>query len=140
MEKLIGSAVVGQSGGPTTAINASLVGVIRGCLSEINASGYITKLYGMKNGIEGFLKEEFYVLSDIFSEEEVVDFMDKVHRFLGLPLDSPIDIVAEPKIDGLGYSAVYQKGIFWHGATRGDGTVGEDITENIKTISDILCL
>lgn len=76
-------------------------------------------------------------LGDIFSDQEVVDFMDKIHRFLGLPLDSPIEIVAEPKIDGLGYSAVYQNGVFQHGATRGDGSVGEDITENLKTISDI---
>ncbi|MBE6446181.1 MAG: NAD-dependent DNA ligase LigA [Alphaproteobacteria bacterium] len=73
-------------------------------------------------------------LGDIFSDEEVVDFMDRIHKFLGLPPDAPIDIVAEPKIDGLGYSAVYQDGIFVHGATRGDGTVGEDITENLKTI------
>jgi DNA ligase (NAD+) len=73
-------------------------------------------------------------LGDIFSDEEVVDFMDRIHKFLGLPPDAPIDIVAEPKIDGLGYSAVYRDGKFIHGATRGDGTVGEDITENLKTI------
>lgn len=76
-------------------------------------------------------------LGDIFSDEEVHDFMDKIHRFLGLPLDAAIEMVAEPKIDGLGYSAVYHKGVFRHGATRGDGVVGEDITENIKTIADI---
>lgn len=75
-------------------------------------------------------------LGDVFSDEEVVDFMVRVHKFLGLPDDAPIDIVAEPKIDGLGYSAVYRDGIFIHGATRGDGTVGEDITENLKTISE----
>ena len=74
-------------------------------------------------------------LGDIFSDEEVVDFMDRIHKFLGLPPDAPIDIVAEPKIDGLGYSAVYRNGDFIHGATRGDGTVGEDITENLKTIN-----
>ncbi len=75
-------------------------------------------------------------LGDVFSDEEVVDFMDRVHKFLGLPNDAPIDIVAEPKIDGLGYSAVYRDGTFIHGATRGDGTVGEDITENLKTIRE----
>lgn len=75
-------------------------------------------------------------LGDVFSDEEVVDFMARVHKFLGLPDDEPIDIVAEPKIDGLGYSAVYRDGNFIHGATRGDGTVGEDITENLKTISE----
>lgn len=76
-------------------------------------------------------------LGDIFSEEEVVDFMDKIHRFLGLPLDAPIEMVAEPKIDGLGFSAWYEEGVFTRGATRGDGMVGEDITENLKTISEL---
>ncbi len=76
-------------------------------------------------------------LGDIFSDQEVVEFMEKIHRFLGLPLDEPIDIVAEPKIDGLGYSAVYKNGVLVHAATRGDGVVGEDITENIRQILDI---
>ncbi len=76
-------------------------------------------------------------LGDIFSEAEVVDFMDKIHRFLGLPMDAPIEMVAEPKIDGLGFSAWYEDGVFTRGATRGDGMVGEDITENLKTISEL---
>ena len=89
----------------------------------------------------GFKKLEHAVpmlsLQDIFDEQDVVDFMDRLHKFLGLPADAPIDIVAEPKIDGLGYSAVYENGKFVRGATRGDGTVGEDITENLKTISEL---
>lgn len=89
----------------------------------------------------GFKKLEHAVpmlsLQDIFDEDEVVDFMDRLHKFLGLPADASIDIVAEPKIDGLGYSAVYENGKFARGATRGDGTVGEDITENLKTISEL---
>ncbi len=89
----------------------------------------------------GFKKLEHAVpmlsLQDIFDEDEVVDFMDRLHKFLGLPADAPIDIVAEPKIDGLGYSAVYENGQFVRGATRGDGTIGEDITENLKTISEL---
>ena len=76
-------------------------------------------------------------LGDIFSDEEVRDFMDKVHRFLDMPADCPIEMVAEPKIDGLGFSAVYEKGKFIRGATRGDGVVGEDITANLRTISEI---
>lgn len=65
-----GNAIVGQSGGPTAAINATLSGVIRGCLSEIREGGCIEKLYGMKNGIEGFLAKRWVCLSDMFSREE----------------------------------------------------------------------
>ncbi|MBP5343946.1 MAG: NAD-dependent DNA ligase LigA [Alphaproteobacteria bacterium] len=90
---------------------------------------------------QGFQKAEHAVpmlsLGDIFSDEEVVDFMDKIHRFLDLPNDAPIEIVAEPKIDGLGFSALYEKGRFVRGATRGDGVVGEDITANLKTIPEV---
>ncbi len=89
----------------------------------------------------GFKKVEHAMpmlsLQDIFDEQDVIDFMDRLHKFLGLPIDTSIDIVAEPKIDGLGYSAVYEKGHFVRGATRGDGTVGEDITENLKTITEL---
>ena len=89
----------------------------------------------------GFKKLEHAVpmlsLQDIFDEQEVIDFMDRLHKFLGLPPDTPIDIVAEPKIDGLGYSAVYENGKFVRAATRGDGTIGEDITENLKTIPEL---
>ena len=73
-------------------------------------------------------------LGNIFSEDDVYDFMDKIHRFLGLPPNEPIEMVAEPKIDGLSFSAVYKKGTFVRGATRGDGAIGEDITANLKTI------
>ncbi|MGN0919533.1 MAG: NAD-dependent DNA ligase LigA [Alphaproteobacteria bacterium] len=90
---------------------------------------------------EGFQKATHTVpmlsLGDIFSDEEVTDFMDKIHRFLGIPLEAPIEMVAEPKIDGLGFSAWYENGIFKRGATRGDGMIGEDITENLKTISEL---
>ena len=90
---------------------------------------------------DGFKKATHLVpmlsLGDIFSDDEVVDFMDKIHRFLGLPMDSPIEMVAEPKIDGLGFSAWYENGVFIRGATRGDGMVGENITENLKTISEL---
>ncbi|MBR6602973.1 MAG: 6-phosphofructokinase, partial [Clostridia bacterium] len=56
MNKLIGNAVVGQSGGPTAAINATLSGVIRGAM-ELRDEGIIPKLYGMRNGIKGLLEE-----------------------------------------------------------------------------------
>jgi len=76
-------------------------------------------------------------LGNIFTEDDVVDFMEKIHRFLGISPDEPIDIVAEPKIDGLSFSAVYENGVFHQGATRGDGAVGEDITANLKTIAQL---
>ena len=64
-----GNAVVGQSGGPTSAINATLAGVIKGA-AEAKASGRIGTLYGMKNGIEGFLNESLYDLGEHLNDEE----------------------------------------------------------------------
>ena len=74
-------------------------------------------------------------LADIFSVEEVTEFVESINRFLGTSDD--ISFSAEPKIDGLSFSARYENGRFVRGATRGDGTTGEDITENIKTIADL---
>ncbi len=68
MNKLIGNAVVGQSGGPTSAINATLAGVIRGAAAA-NGEGFINKLYGMRNGIEGMLAERLVDLSDKMNDE-----------------------------------------------------------------------
>lgn len=69
MNFLKGSAVVGQSGGPTAAINATLAGVIRGVLS----SEKVNTLYGMKNGIEGFMNESIINLSDVFMDNGKID-------------------------------------------------------------------
>ncbi len=69
MDILRGNAVVGQSGGPTAAINATLSGVIRGALNA-RKEGIIENLYGMRYGIEGFLNENMVNLFDIFSDEE----------------------------------------------------------------------
>ena len=69
MSVLYGNAVVGQSGGPTAAINATLAGVIEGAL-QAQKDGVIENLYGMKNGIEGFLSENFINLTDIFKDGE----------------------------------------------------------------------
>lgn len=74
-------------------------------------------------------------LGDVFSIEEVDDFVLSVKRFLNTAEN--IDFMAEPKIDGLSFSARYENGIFVSGATRGDGVVGEDITENLKTINQL---
>lgn len=71
-------------------------------------------------------------LADIFSQEEVSDFIMSIKRFL----NSSDDIVftSEPKMDGLSFSALYENGVFVRGSTRGDGRIGEDITQNLKEI------
>lgn len=76
-------------------------------------------------------------LDNGFEDQDVYDFFDRIRRFLGLSADEPIEIVAEPKIDGLSATLDYQGGQFVLGATRGDGTEGEDITPNLKTLRDI---
>ena len=76
MKKLIGNAVVGQSGGPTAAINATLAGVIRGVL-ENTTDGAIKTLYGMKNGIEGLLREDLVDLSAFFADAEKIDILEQ---------------------------------------------------------------
>ena len=76
-------------------------------------------------------------LDNAFADEEVTDFVERVRRFLALPADEPVALTAEPKIDGLSCSLRYEGHRLVLAATRGDGTTGENVTPNARTIADI---
>src|ERR1700736_1422389 len=76
-------------------------------------------------------------LDNAFADEDVVDFVGRIRRFLRLPEDEGIDFSAEPKIDGLSMSLRYEGGELVTAATRGDGAEGEDVTANIRTLEDV---
>ncbi|MEQ8480332.1 MAG: NAD-dependent DNA ligase LigA [Hoeflea sp.] len=76
-------------------------------------------------------------LDNAFSDDEVRDFVHSVYRFLGKLPDQSIAFTAEPKIDGLSMSIRYEDGKLVSAATRGDGTIGENVTANVRTISEI---
>ena len=89
----------------------------------------------------GFAKARHSVpmlsLDNAFEEQDVIDFVDRIRRFLRLPETEKLVFTAEPKIDGLSLSLRYQNGELVRGATRGDGTEGEDVTANVETVKAI---
>ena len=75
-------------------------------------------------------------LSNSFKREDMMDFIQKINNFLSIN-DKNIELISEPKIDGISASLTYEKGTLTKGLSRGDGLVGENILENLKTISNI---
>lgn len=76
-------------------------------------------------------------IEDVFSEEELEAWDQRIKKLLNPELTKQVDYFAEMKIDGFGISLIYKNGIFIEGSTRGNGRVGEDVTQNLKTINSI---
>lgn len=76
-------------------------------------------------------------LENAFTDEDVSGFVDKIGRYLNMSVTNELEFTAEPKIDGLSLNIRYERGKLVSGTTRGDGAVGENVTANILTISDI---
>ncbi len=92
-----------------------------------------------QNGIFGKIRHSrpMLSLSNGFNDEDINDFVNRVHKFLSLSADQHAAFVAEPKIDGLSLSLRYETGHLVQAATRGDGSEGENVTANISQISAI---
>ena len=80
---------------------------------------------------------KMFSLSNAFNQKDIADFDDRIRRYLGLDTTFPLTYVSEPKIDGLGLSLRYERGHLVQAATRGDGNVGENVTANARTVTDI---
>ena len=91
--------------------------------------------------VDGFGKVRHRVpmlsLGNAFDAEDVVQFVERIQRFLGTAKDAPLEFTAEPKIDGLSISIRYRDGKLVEAATRGDGAEGENVTANVMTIAEI---
>lgn len=90
---------------------------------------------------DGFTKVTHAVamlsLANAFDDEDVAEFDARIRKYLGLGADTALSYTAEPKIDGLSLSLRYEDGLLTQAATRGDGSVGENVTANARTIGDI---
>lgn len=90
---------------------------------------------------DGFAKvahaQRMLSLENAFDGDDIRDFDTRVRRYLGLSEDAPLGFTSEPKIDGLSLSLRFEAGDLVQAATRGDGTVGENVTANARTIDDV---
>ena len=90
---------------------------------------------------DGFAKVSHAVrmlsLGNAFDDEDITEFDTRVRKYLGLGAEASLAYTAEPKIDGLSLSLRYEAGVLVQAATRGDGSVGENVTANARTIDDI---
>ena len=75
-------------------------------------------------------------LSNVFDRKGMEEFIKKINNFLNLK-DLNLELISEPKIDGISATLIYKKGILTNGLSRGDGETGEDILNNLKTITKI---
>ena len=75
-------------------------------------------------------------LSNAFNAKDMQDFIQKINNFLSQK-NTKIELFCEPKIDGISATLIYENGILKKGLSRGDGKIGEDILENLKTINDL---
>ena len=114
------------------AIEARFPSLIRDDSPSVRVGSEISEKFGKIRHALPMLS-----LDNAFSDEDVADFAKRVRRFLKLEDDAPLAITAEPKIDGLSLSIRYEAGEMVSAATRGDGTTGEDVTRNARTIVDI---
>ena len=73
-------------------------------------------------------------LNDAFSEQDMKDWLERLKNYLGIPNSN---FYCELKIDGLAVELIYENGVLTRGSTRGDGFIGEDITQNLKTIEAV---
>ncbi len=106
---------------------------------------YLKKLDLIKNIVGSPLTNKFkkikhlrpmLSLSNSFNKSDMMNFLKKINNFLNLD-NMEMELFAEPKIDGISATLIYEKGLLTKGLSRGDGVTGEDILENLKTISDI---
>lgn len=80
---------------------------------------------------------QMHSLANGFNEDDLIDFDERIKKFLNFENKEKLEYICEPKIDGLSLNLTYKNGILFSAATRGDGTIGEDVTKNIKNIKNI---
>lgn len=115
-------------------------GALESQFPELTSEESLTQKVGAKPS-EKFAKIRHSVpmlsLDNAFADEDVVNFVERIRRFLNLKPDAPLAFTSEPKIDGLSLSLRYENGKLVSAATRGDGEEGEDVTANARTVHEI---